>query len=84
MRDGSPAPTPAGKPPVQFNLFIKLAPGAGTYPGGEPGLVLNLFEPYCTKDLKFYCKFWEDKKTKQIYEFLFFVTIALLCFNKYR
>jgi hypothetical protein len=46
--------------------------------------VFNLFEPYCTKDLQSYCKSWEDKKTKQIYESLSFATIALPCFNKYR
>lgn len=46
--------------------------------------VFDLFKFYCTQDLKSYFKSWEDKKTKQIYEFLSFATIALPCFNQYR
>jgi len=46
--------------------------------------VFDIFKPYCTQNLKSYYKFWEDKKTKQIYESLSFATMALPCFNKYR
>lgn len=46
--------------------------------------VFDLFKPYCTKYFKYYYKSWEDKRTKQIYEYLSFATMALPCFNKYR
>ena len=46
--------------------------------------VFNLFKPYCTQDIEYYLRSWEDSRSNKQYEALQFATMALPCFNMFR
>lgn len=46
--------------------------------------VFNLFKPYCTEDIEYNIKSWEDSRFNTQYEALQFTTMQLPCFNFFR
>lgn len=46
--------------------------------------MLNLFQPYCTNDIKYYLRSWKDSRSNKKYEALQFAIMALPCFNLFR